>query len=341
MSQAAKAFDFRRLLDATFAQQVLADDCVPAEGIYEGRDGMQLRTGGPRSQLVQEAVQVTEGALLFASDSSAAGSWTHKQLVSDSDWVHFQFRLSGGGEEKVCNTSVNTPDKSCTVVRYPQDSIVERLTHSAESYRVACLLVSPKALTRLIGAPATDLPEGTLWIARDEPLELQATILPLSSAMRLAVNDILSCRYSGHARRTYMRGKSLELLSSVIHDLDSRSGEREQSGLVLSPLDFGKLDRARRIMLQEMECSMTLAELARRVGLNRTKLALGFKDVYGVSVQAFWRDEKLNRARELLQSADARITDVALSVGYSELSSFTRAFIRKFGEVPRAIKRHK
>lgn len=341
MQSAPNAFDFRRLLDAAFAQQVVAGDCVPSEGIYHGRDGMQLRARGPRGQLIQEAVQVTEGALLFASDSSQAGSWTHEQLVSDSDWVHFQFRLSGGGEETVCNTSVSTPEKSCVVVRYPQDSIVQRLTHTAESYRVACLLLSPKALTSLIGAPASTLPERTLWIARDEPLELQATVLPLSSAMRLAVNDILSCSYTGHARRAYMRGKSLELLSSVIHALDSQSGEREHSGVVLSPLDFGKLDRARRIMLQEMESSMTLAGLARRVGLNRTKLALGFKDVYGISVQAFWRDEKLNRARELLQSADARITDVALSVGYSELSSFTRAFIRKFGELPRAFRRHK
>jgi len=91
-------------------------------------------------------------------------------------------------------------------------------------------------------------------------------------------------------------------------------------------------------MLQELGDSLTLAALARRVGLNRTKLALGFKEIYGTSVQAYWRDARLSRARELLQNAGARVTDIALTLGYSELSSFTRAFSRRYGVLPKALK---
>jgi AraC family transcriptional activator of pyochelin receptor len=111
-----------------------------------------------------------------------------------------------------------------------------------------------------------------------------------------------------------------------------------QPKIVLSPLDVSKLDKARRMMLDQLETPMTLGMLARRVGLNRTKLALGFKEVFGLPVQEYWRAERLNRARELLQGSNARVTDVALSLGYSEVSSFARAFSRKFGLLPRSLR---
>jgi AraC-like DNA-binding protein len=129
-----------------------------------------------------------------------------------------------------------------------------------------------------------------------------------------------------------MRAKSLELLSTVLDALDDSKPEWQ---VKLSSADFRKISRARQIMTTELEATLTLAELAHRVGLNRTKLALGFKGVYGTSVQAYWRDAKLDRARELLRAGDLPVTEVALSLGYSELSSFTRAFTRRFGVLPR------
>jgi AraC-like DNA-binding protein len=172
----------------------------------------------------------------------------------------------------------------------------------------------------------------------DDQLELRTAMLPLHSAMVLMVNDILSCSFRGGNRRAYMRAKSLELLSTVIHALgDSHAGAR-RSVVKLSTTDLDKISLSRSIMASELEHKLTLAQLARRVGLNRTKLALGFKEVYGTSVQAFWRDAKLSRARELLRAGETRVTEVALRMGYSELSSFTRAFGRKFGVLPRACR---
>jgi AraC family transcriptional regulator, transcriptional activator of the genes for pyochelin and ferripyochelin receptors len=335
LSTSASLFDFSRLLDTPLVEGVVPAGCVPAQGVYGSRDGLQLRTAGRRSQLVQEIVQVTDGAFLFASDFSPTGESLHRQVVNDSDWVHIQFRLNGGGQERLSQTEViETPARSCVVIRYPQSSVVDRTTHATDSFRMACLLLNPRALTHLLDAPASRLPEPTLWMAQETQLELHASLLPLTSNMRLAVNDVLSCAYRGAARRAYMRAKSLELLSSVVHALDKPAEQRNDASVKLSPMDVSKIAQARHFMLKELESSMTLAALARRVGLNRTKLALGFKEVYGVSVQAYWRDERLSRARELLQCGKVRVTDVALSLGYSEASAFTRAFSRKFGLLP-------
>jgi AraC family transcriptional activator of pyochelin receptor len=332
--------DFSRFLEATLLERLLPQGPEPIEGIYCDHDGVQLRTRGRAGrQLSCEVVRLTEDALLLATNVPVDGKVQHQQAINDSDWIHIQFRLNGGGHERVSPTDlIETPNRSCVVVRYPQNCVVERTSHTADTFEVVCLLLRPRALTRLVDVSASNFPKQAQWIAREESLALQATVLPLSSKMRLAVNDIFTCPFTATARRGYMRAKSLELLSNVLHALDAPQTGRPAARLPLSPQDIERIDHARAIMLRELGNSLTLAALARRVGVNRTKLALGFKEVYGTSVQAYWRDARLSRARELLQSAGARVTDVALTVGYSELSSFTRAFSRRFGVLPKALK---
>ena len=334
------AVDFSRFLEGTLIQRVLPLEAEPIEGLYPDCDGLQLRTRGRVGhQLSCEVVRLTQDALLLATDVPAGGG-QHYQAINDSDWVHIQFRLRGDGHERISATDViETPRRSCVVARYPQNCIVERTAlEGPEGFQMACLLLRPQALTRLLDVAASRLPEQTQWMAREESLELRAARLPLTSKMCLAVADIMSCRFTAAARRGYMRAKSLELLSSVVHGLAVETLESPATRMPLSPRDIEQISRARGIMLKELGSSLTLALLARRVGLNRTKLALGFKEMYGTSVQAFWRDAKLNRAREMLHDPGARVTDVALALGYSELSSFTRAFNRKFGVAPNALK---
>jgi AraC family transcriptional regulator, transcriptional activator of the genes for pyochelin and ferripyochelin receptors len=332
--------DFSRFLEATLLERMLPQSPEPIEEIYYDHDGVQFRNRGRAGrQLSCEVVRLTEDALLLATNVPVGGKIQHQQAINDSDWIHIQFRLNGGGHERLSPTDlIETPNRSCVVVRYPQNCVVERTSHAADAFEVVCLLLRPRALTRLLDVSAANFPKDARWIAWEESLALQATVLPLSSKMCLAANDIFSCPFTATARRGYMRAKSLELLSTVLHALDEPKAGRPATRLPLSPHDIERIDRARAIMLQDLGSTLTLAALARRIGLNRTKLALGFKEVYGTSVQAYWRDARLSRARELLQSAGARVTDVALTVGYSELSSFTRAFSRRFGVLPKALK---
>jgi AraC family transcriptional regulator, transcriptional activator of the genes for pyochelin and ferripyochelin receptors len=330
--------DFSRFLEATLVQRVLPLGAEPIQGTYGDCEGLQLRTLGRGRQLSCDVVRLTDDALLLATDVPAGGG-QHQQAVNDADWIHIQFRLNGDGHERLStNDLIETPPRSCVVARYPQNCVVERTSHGVGAFQVVCLLLRPRALTRLLDVSASKFPEQAQWIAQEDSLALQTARLPLSSKMHLAVNDILSCQFKAAARRGFMRAKSLELLSNVVHALDTQSRESPAARLPLSPRDVEKIERARAIMLEELGSSLTLAALARRVGLNRTKLAVGFKEIYGVSVQAWWRDARLSHARELLQGPGARVTDVALNLGYSELSSFTRAFSRKFGFVPKALK---
>jgi AraC-like DNA-binding protein len=328
-----QTIDFTELIDPAVLQTVVPKDASLVEGLYESGEGAQFKSHHQARRISQEVVRLAEGALLMASESESEKTTTCQQVVTGSDWVHIQFRLTGGGQETFpLSEVIQTPNRSCIVARYPKDSVLERSMDYSGGWKVACLFINPRALASFLELPIGYFPESLRWLAEEASLDLRATVLPLQARMALAVNDILNCGFRGFTRRAFMRAKALELLSSV---LDTMNDSRPEWNIKLSSADVRKIWRARQIMTNELEATMTLAELAHNVGLNRTKLALGFKGVYGISVQAYWRDSKLDRARELLRSVDMPVTEVALRLGYSELSSFTRAFTRRFGVSPR------
>ena len=65
-------------------------------------------------------------------------------------------------------------------------------------------------------------------------------------------------------------------------------------------------------------------------------------DGAGLSFSQHVRDARLDAARRLLNDpgpTHLRVTDVALAVGFQDISYFNRAFRRKFGETPSAVRR--
>jgi AraC-like DNA-binding protein len=83
-----------------------------------------------------------------------------------------------------------------------------------------------------------------------------------------------------------------------------------------------------------MESPPSIIELSRRVGLNDFKLKIGFKAIYGTTVYGLLRDERLEKARLLLEMNSMNVGEVAYSVGYSNPSHFANAFKKKFGINP-------
>ena len=82
----------------------------------------------------------------------------------------------------------------------------------------------------------------------------------------------------------------------------------------------------------------TLDELARRVGVNRNKLAVGFKHVFGMTVGAYHREQRLERAYDMLRNPDISIGRVADEAGYRDAGSFTKAFKNRYGVLPSELR---
>lgn len=83
----------------------------------------------------------------------------------------------------------------------------------------------------------------------------------------------------------------------------------------------------------------TLSDLARRVGLSRTRLADRFRHFLGESPMAYLVQWRLKLGAEMLQSTEDSVAQVASAVGYGSESTFNRAFKREFGSPPAQFRR--
>ena len=83
----------------------------------------------------------------------------------------------------------------------------------------------------------------------------------------------------------------------------------------------------------------TIEALARRVGLNRTKLQGGFKETFGATVFDFCQGRRMERAKDLLREGGMTIAEIAESVGYEHPTNFTAAFRRRFNAAPKDFRR--
>jgi AraC-like DNA-binding protein len=87
------------------------------------------------------------------------------------------------------------------------------------------------------------------------------------------------------------------------------------------------------------EYSWTIANLARRVGLSRTRLAERFRLFLEDSPMSYLKKWRLRLGAETLRSTNDSIAEIAAAVGYASESAFNRAFKREFDRPPAQFRR--
>jgi AraC family transcriptional regulator, transcriptional activator of the genes for pyochelin and ferripyochelin receptors len=179
------------------------------------------------------------------------------------------------------------------------------------------------------------------------PFELQEIVArrqddwytPLGSIapnIQLVLQQILNCPYTGSIQQVYLEGKALELIAlQSAHFLQFEPSSPRYS---LKRSDVDRIHQARAIVIQRLENPPSLLELARAVGLNDCTLKRGFRQVFNTTVFGYIRQQRLTKARQLLQETELSIAEVTCLVGYTHPGHFAAAFKREFGVSPKSFK---
>jgi AraC-like DNA-binding protein len=85
----------------------------------------------------------------------------------------------------------------------------------------------------------------------------------------------------------------------------------------------------------------TISDLAKQVGLSRSRLAERFRHYLGESPIAYLARWRLRLGAEMLQNTDDSVAEVAMSVGYGSEAAFNRAFKRQFDSPPAHFRRQR
>lgn len=78
-------------------------------------------------------------------------------------------------------------------------------------------------------------------------------------------------------------------------------------------------------------CNEDLAKIA---GISTVYFRKLFKNAYGISPISYIQSIKIKRAKEMLESDYSSITDIAYSLGYSNIYDFSRSFKKQVGLSP-------
>ena len=82
-----------------------------------------------------------------------------------------------------------------------------------------------------------------------------------------------------------------------------------------------------------------LADLAELVGASPFHFARAFRTITGTTPHRYVISARIRRAAALLLDTQQRISDIALDVGFGDLSNFIHTFRREMGMTPRDFRR--
>jgi AraC family transcriptional regulator, exoenzyme S synthesis regulatory protein ExsA len=82
----------------------------------------------------------------------------------------------------------------------------------------------------------------------------------------------------------------------------------------------------------------SLNDLARGAGQSLSTFKRHFRAATGVPPASWLRNQRLARAKQLLQSSDRSVTDIAYDVGFSSVSHFVHTFRRRYQVTPQRIR---
>lgn len=133
------------------------------------------------------------------------------------------------------------------------------------------------------------------------------------------------------SRRLFLYSKALEALNLGLHSLVRMNGNRQIRPL--KPDEKRRLETAITLIDQHYNIDWTIARLAREVGLNEKRLKEAFRLEKGNTVHAYLRSTRIDVAASLLQ-AGASVTDAAYTVGFENLSHFSKIFRDAKGVLP-------
>ncbi|MEO0400677.1 MAG: GlxA family transcriptional regulator [Pseudomonadota bacterium] len=122
---------------------------------------------------------------------------------------------------------------------------------------------------------------------------------------------------------------------NFLHDQMRASDQQNRLSLVFNGAKKNP-DLVRAIFLIEanLEAPLSIDELSTRLNIDNRQLGRLFQRYLGVSPSEFYRERRLERAKQLLDQSSMSITEIAASCGFASGSHLSKLFHRRYGATP-------
>lgn len=240
----------------------------------------------------------------------------------------FGFSLAGqmevrpGGRRDVLTYKPGQTDLNAN----PSAARIEETLGPGRLVRV-CLTMNHEVLAGLSRWDAHSLP-ALLRKGSCDPAHFRGRVTP---PMRSVIAQIIQCPFQGGTRELFLEGKVLELLAHKLAHLES---PMFQPGTSVRPQDLDRVHHAADLLTRNLETAPGLEELARTVGMCRTRLHECFCKIHGLTPFEYLQQHRLEKAMTYLVEGRMNVTEAAFAVGYSSSGYFSKVFKKRYGDPP-------
>ncbi|MEG3151007.1 AraC family transcriptional regulator [Sphingomonas sp. ZT3P38] len=316
-------------LDISAYGRQLADDFV-----LHGNSHYRAHVNEPYAAGSYEFCGILDGFFIMSVDSEY---YTPRSVYFDSpDSLHIYLACSGDGEYVPADSQpISFEAPSTVLIIEPAGTAPAEITFDGCT-RYIYIILHREVLKTLYGGSAHELPATLQAFLAGELSQTSGRALPLSGVMLRCLEDVHACSLEGRLRRLFLQSKALEIICQALDAFDQseflRSGEssRHMARSVL---------KAQFFLAEHFANPPSLEKLAAEVGLSRSALCNGFRQIVGQSVYEYIRDLRMEQALTLLREGNDQIIQIAYAVGYHRPSSFSVAFQRHFGATPSKVRR--
>ena len=127
-----------------------------------------------------------------------------------------------------------------------------------------------------------------------------------------------------------LAASNLDLMFEILQDFISFLYEYAAS-CTGSHRQRNHVARIRQYILEHLECSINLNDLAAEINRNPSYISYIFKQETGQNLFDYITQERIRHAKHLLKNTDLRILDIARACGYEDQSYFSQVFRKHTG----------
>lgn len=152
----------------------------------------------------------------------------------------------------------------------------------------------------------------------------------MSAEQRTLVGSLLEPPVPKAAQSLWYQSKALELIAHFLFV----PKEQELFCMRQKRVARDRVERTKELLMRDLADPPTLEALGQEVGCSPFHLSRIFSREAGVTIPQFLRNQRMERAAELLRSGRYNVTEAATEVGYASLSHFSKAFCETIGCCP-------
>jgi AraC-like DNA-binding protein len=146
--------------------------------------------------------------------------------------------------------------------------------------------------------------------------------------------DMIRTHLKGIYRNLFLESKCLDLvLRAYTLHLD-QNASCENCRFLKFDYNKEKIQKARSILLYQLNKPPTIPELSKNLGINQCYLKKGFKEMYGLTIYDFVQEQRMEIAKGMIQQSQFNVSEISESLGFASTSSFSKAFKKMYGMNP-------